>query len=53
MKSILENIEKKIEIWGWYEIYLRLFKLLKKDDDKKQLNEAWGRIKKGLEKLYL
>ena len=45
-------LEKKFELLGWYEIYLRLFRLLKIDKDKKQLNESWQRIKGGLEKLY-
>ena len=49
MKNILE---KKQELLGWYEIYLRLFRLIKTDEQKKQLNESWGRIKTGLEKLY-
>jgi len=52
MKSIKDLLEKKMELLGWYECYLRLFRLLKTDEQKKQLNESWGRIKIGLEKLY-
>lgn len=52
MKSIKNLLEKKYEIWSWYEIYLRLFRLLKTDEQKKQLNESWQRLKNGLEKLY-
>ena len=49
MKNLLE---KKLELLGWYKIYLRLFRLIKTNEQKKQLNESWERIKSGLEKLY-
>lgn len=52
MKSIKDLLEKKYELAKWYEIYLRLFRLIKTDEQKKQLNESWQRIKSGLDKLY-
>ena len=52
MIHIKNLLEGKRELLGWYEIYLRLFRLLKKNEEKIKLNEMWQRMKSGINKLY-
>ena len=52
MNNFLDKIEYKEQLLGWYENYLRLFRLLRNKEDKLKLNENWKDIKKGLKKLY-